>query len=210
MSSRIGMLHGLPTIRQFIWIWKRSSASLRIRYLEFYLPLYSMDPLPPPLFLPAVLFNPLFLSFLSRVPVGLCRPLTRTTRIALPGISEVLSRIQRLHRPSWMDRQSSLTLRLSAPLPHPRSSFSLPPYTYPLGAPASLASSLLPPVLSPPESTIQPLDARLYTAAGYSRKIHEFRRVARPRASEYSEYFLLLFPVRPALLLRLLPRRSLS
>lgn len=76
VSSRIGMLHGLPTIRQFIWIWKRSSASLRIRYLEFYLPLYSMGLLAPPppslsLFLPAVLFNPLFLSFLSRVPVGL-------------------------------------------------------------------------------------------------------------------------------------------
>lgn len=115
------------------------SVSLRIRYLEFYLPLYSMDLLTPP----SLSFCPLFsltpYSFLLSFPRtgrALRRPLTRTTRIALPGISEVLSRIQRLHRPSWMDRQSSLTLRLSAP----PLSLSLPPYTYPLARLLSLLS----------------------------------------------------------------------
>lgn len=113
----------------------------------------SSDPLPR--VLPSVVFNgsphpslslsfcPLFsltpYSFLLSFPRtgrALRRPLTRTTRIALPGISEVLSRIQRLHRPSWMDRQSSLTLRLSAP----PLSLSLPPYTYPLARLLSLLS----------------------------------------------------------------------
>lgn len=159
------------------------SVSLRIRYLEFYLPLYSMDLLTPP----SLSFCPLFsltpYSFLLSFPRtgrALRRPLTRTTRIALPGISEVLSRIQRLHRPSWMDRQSSLTLRLSAP----PLSLSLPPYTYPLARLLSLlflslSAAAVVVVSSPARSfsseSIQPLDARLYTVAGYSRKIHEFR-----------------------------------
>ena len=119
------------------------SVSLRIRYLEFYLPLYSMDLLTPP----SLSFCPLFsltpYSFLLSFPRtgrALRRPLTRTTRIALPGISEVLSRIQRLHRPSWMDRQSSLTLRLSAPPPLSlSSSLHLPPCSPAL---ASLSFSL--------------------------------------------------------------------
>lgn len=156
----------------------------------------SSDPLPR--VLPSVVFNgsphpslslsfcPLFsltpYSFLLSFPRtgrALRRPLTRTTRIALPGISEVLSRIQRLHRPSWMDRQSSLTLRLSAPPP-----LSLSPYTYPLARLLSLlflslSAAAVVVVSSPARSfsseSIQPLDARLYTAAGYSRKIHEFR-----------------------------------
>lgn len=137
------------------------SVSLRIRYLEFYLPLYSMDLLTPP----SLSFCPLFsltpYSFLLSFPRtgrALRRPLTRTTRIALPGISEVLSRIQRLHRPSWMDRQSSLTLRLSAPPPLSlSSSLHLPPcspalasLSLSLSPPPPSSSSLLPPVLFPP------------------------------------------------------------
>lgn len=137
------------------------SVSLRIRYLEFYLPLYSMDLLTPP----SLSFCPLFsltpYSFLLSFPRtgrALRRPLTRTTRIALPGISEVLSRIQRLHRPSWMDRQSSLTLRLSAPPPLSlSSSLHLPPcspalasLSLSLSPPPPSSSSLLPLVLFPP------------------------------------------------------------
>lgn len=135
------------------------SVSLRIRYLEFYLPLYSMDLLTPP----SLSFCPLFsltpYSFLLSFPRtgrALRRPLTRTTRIALPGISEVLSRIQRLHRPSWMDRQSSLTLRLSAPPPLSLSLPTLTPllacsrFSFFLSPPPPSSSSLLPPVLFPP------------------------------------------------------------
>lgn len=159
----------------------------------------SSDPLPR--VLPSVVFNgsphpslslsfcPLFsltpYSFLLSFPRtgrALRRPLTRTTRIALPGISEVLSRIQRLHRPSWMDRQSSLTLRLSAP--PPSLSLFLPTLTPLLACSRfslslSLSAAAVVVVSSPARSfsseSIQPLDARLYTAAGYSRKIHEFR-----------------------------------
>lgn len=139
---------------------EESSASLRIWYLEFYLPLYSMDlltllpSLSPSitlsfspslsLFLPAVLFNPLSFSFFSAWRSA-CT-LTRTTQIALLGISEVLSRIQRLHRPSWMDRQSSLTLRPLLPSTVAFSfSFSLVcsslsnTYVYILSFPLSLA-----------------------------------------------------------------------
>lgn len=162
------------------------SVSLRIRYLEFYLPLYSMDLLTPP----SLSFCPLFsltpYSFLLSFPRtgrALRRPLTRTTRIALPGISEVLSRIQRLHRPSWMDRQSSLTLRLSAPLSLFLSLFlpTLTPllacsrFSLSLSLSAAAVVVVSSPACSFSSESIQPLDARLYTAAGYSRKIHEFR-----------------------------------
>lgn len=134
----------------------------------------SSDPLPR--VLPSVVFNgsphpslslsfcPLFsltpYSFLLSFPRtgrALRRPLTRTTRIALPGISEVLSRIQRLHRPSWMDRQSSLTLRLSAPplslslfLPTLTPLLACSRFSFFLSPPPPSSSSLLPPVLFPP------------------------------------------------------------
>lgn len=161
------------------------SVSLRIRYLEFYLPLYSMDLLTPP----SLSFCPLFsltpYSFLLSFPRtgrALRRPLTRTTRIALPGISEVLSRIQRLHRPSWMDRQSSLTLRLSAPslslslfLPTLTPLLACSRFSLSLSLSAAAVVVVSSPARSFSSESIQPLDARLYTVAGYSRKIHEFR-----------------------------------
>lgn len=59
------LLHGLPTIRQFIWIWKRSSASLfgsATSSFTFRCIQWISSPLPLSLLLPAVLFNPLFLS----------------------------------------------------------------------------------------------------------------------------------------------------
>lgn len=99
-----------------------------------------------------------------------------------------------------MDRQSSLTLRLSAPLPRP----PLPPYTYPLACSLALARfSLSAAVSSPARSfsseSIQPLDARLYTAAGYSKNSRVSRCVASATyygghaRHEYSEFHPLLF-----------------
>lgn len=207
---------------------EESSASLRIWYLEFYLPLYSMDlltllpSLSPSitlsfspslsLFLPAVLFNPLSFSFFSAWRSA-CT-LTRTTQIALLGISEVLSRIQRLHRPSWMDRQSSLTLRPLLPSTVAFSfSFSLVcsslsnTYVYILSFSRSL------PLLTPLACTflrlysrrsfssesIQPLDARLYRGwilAKNSRiqRVHvpTYLRTQRVRIPNFLEFFACL------------------
>lgn len=77
-------------------------------------PLHPHQPLLHPTYPPffslcsPILFNPPLFS--SSHATSSIYFLARATRIALLGISEVLPRIQRLHRPSWMDRQSSLTL----------------------------------------------------------------------------------------------------
>lgn len=195
---RIGTLHGtLPTIRQFIWIWKRSSASLRIWCLEFYLPLYSMDLLCLSLLLPAVLFNPLFLPF----PSHSARPLALATRIALPGISEVLSRIQRLHRPSWMDRQSSLTPPRRSSL-----SLSLPPVLTPL------ACSLLLRLCSRRSFSLRVYPTtrcEIILRLDISRKIHEIRCVWLAVYTWYSKFSSLSPPPPPQFFAESLPKESL-
>lgn len=80
-----------------------SGSALRIRSnLEFYLPLaFNRDRSYSPLPLSRLAFpiHPFSTCTLSSSPL---------TRIAGPGISQVLSRIQRLQNPTWTDRQSSL------------------------------------------------------------------------------------------------------
>lgn len=179
------LLHGLPTIRQFIWIWKRSSASLfgsATSSFTFRCIQWISSPLPLSLLLPAVLFNPLFLSpFFPAYRSG----------SAPPSYSHHADRSAGHQRGfiSHSETASSLMdgsaiLFNSPPLRPPPLSLSLPPYTYPLARLLSLlflslSAAAVVVVSSPARSfsseSIQPLDARLYTAAGYSRKIHEFR-----------------------------------
>lgn len=101
------MRHGLPTIRQFIWIWESLQRPFGSCCLEFYFPRHSVaSPLPPSLslFLSLSLLYPcrrpvlfLSLSFFFLSPrFALSLPRSRFRGIALPGISEVLSRIQGL------------------------------------------------------------------------------------------------------------------
>lgn len=180
------LLHGLPTIRQFIWIWKRSSASLfgsATSSFTFRCIQWISSPLPLSLLLPAVLFNPLFLSpFFPAYRSG----------SAPPSYSHHADRSAGHQRGfiSHSETASSLMdgsaiLFNSPPLrPPPSLSLFLPTLTPLLACSRfslslSLSAAAVVVVSSPARSfsseSIQPLDARLYTAAGYSRKIHEFR-----------------------------------
>lgn len=178
------LLHGLPTIRQFIWIWKRSSASLfgsATSSFTFRCIQWISSPLPLSLLLPAVLFNPLFLSpFFPAYRSG----------SAPPSYSHHADRSAGHQRGfiSHSETASSLmdgsAILFNSPPLRPPPSLSLSPYTYPLARLLSLlflslSAAAVVVVSSPARSfsseSIQPLDARLYTAAGYSRKIHEFR-----------------------------------
>lgn len=135
------LLHGLPTIRQFIWIWKRSSASLfgsATSSFTFRCIQWISSPLPLSLLLPAVLFNPLFLSpFFPAYRSG----------SAPPSYSHHADRSAGHQRGfiSHSETASSLMdgsaiLFNSPPLRPPPLSLSLPPYTYPLARLLSLLS----------------------------------------------------------------------
>lgn len=149
------------------------------------------------LLLPAVLFNPLFLPF----PSHSARPLALATRIALPGISEVLSRIQRLHRPSWMDRQSSLTPPRRSSL-----SLSLPPVLTPL------ACSLLLRLCSRRSFSLRVYPTtrcEIILRLDISRKIHEIRCVWLAVYTWYSKFSSLSPPPPPQFFAESLPKESL-
>lgn len=154
------LLHGLPTIRQFIWIWKRSSASLfgsATSSFTFRCIQWISSPLPLSLLLPAVLFNPLFLSpFFPAYRSG----------SAPPSYSHHADRSAGHQRGfiSHSETASSLMdgsaiLFNSPPLRPPPPSLSLPTLTpllacsrfsFFLSPPPPSSSSLLPPVLFPP------------------------------------------------------------
>lgn len=180
------LLHGLPTIRQFIWIWKRSSASLfgsATSSFTFRCIQWISSPLPLSLLLPAVLFNPLFLSpFFPAYRSGSAPP--SYSHHADRSAGHQRGFISHSETASSLMDGSAILFNFPPLRPPLSLSLFLPTLTPLLACSRfslslSLSAAAVVVVSSPARSfsseSIQPLDARLYTAAGYSRKIHEFR-----------------------------------
>ena len=113
-SSRIGMRHGLPTIRQFIWIWESLQRPFGSTALSFTFhaaftsislsPLFSLFPPFSFTFVLPFLFSQLTLSLPFR------GSLRRASARFYPAFRD-------WRHLSWMDRQSSFAPRPSAHLP---------------------------------------------------------------------------------------------
>lgn len=190
---------------------EESSASLRIWYLEFYLPLYSMDlltlqsPPRPSLFLPALFSLTLYFFLL------LLRP-----TVGLPSCSHHADRSAGHQRGfiSHSETASSLMdgsaiLFNSLPLPpflflstvvFPLFLSLFDTYVYTLSLSLSLLTPLActllrlctPAVLFPPSLSNHSM--RDYTAAGYSRKIRGFNVHSYPRIHVRARYVFQNFP----------------